>query len=537
MLADGSVFLGRHLVRPGDKQMPQPQDYLHDGKRFWRLASEYDPMTEEHRWRIREIDPQTGKELRESVPAWFEETDGGTIAFGAAELVPAPPGAESSPLGTKDGMLGWKTVKRRDGGYVGQGIDGRRWDKPLQHVDGSPAVPVGLLRQPGSSAYLPVTTNGARVGSYWIWDPSGATVITIVQDFACNNADGQVTVLPLPFWHFLHVRDEASSAKLRAIGDEPCAALLQAAAADREQQKPARRGSAKVALERSLPMVTAAVKELLPAAPERMVKGVAGIIADCEAESAAFTALRDKSNTGSQSPTTGAALGVHRQSDIAAGFWGMPSIYTNGRDADLSVSAHLAAAAAFFKGEAKTGDLPGTNYLWFSMLEDLHLRAWQAFWRATAARLAKKDSENVPWLAFLKHWHVLGIAELPGQFDVMEGHPEGAKKNTWGGFDIDVEAGASFALENGVDRFIGVEIESYGQQAPYQFLRYSTADKPGPPPGYKVQNVRRIKTAYDPRKWPRSSPRSKRVPLYRCRPGRSWQGLPRSLPHHRRRSD
>ena len=131
VLEDGSVFLGQQVVRPGDKQMPQSQPYFHDGERFWRLTNEYDRRPGEHRWKIHEVDPQTGKQVRESVPAWFEETEGGTVEFGASELMPAPAGAEDSPLGAKDGMLGWKTVKRRDGSYFGQGIDGRRWDKPL----------------------------------------------------------------------------------------------------------------------------------------------------------------------------------------------------------------------------------------------------------------------------------------------------------------------------------------------------------------------------------------------------------------------
>ena len=87
------------------------------------------------------MDPRTGKLVRESVPPWFEETEGGTIELGASELMPAPTGAEDSPLGTKDGMLGWKAVKRSDGSYFGLGIDGRRWDKPLLQQDGSFAIP------------------------------------------------------------------------------------------------------------------------------------------------------------------------------------------------------------------------------------------------------------------------------------------------------------------------------------------------------------------------------------------------------------
>src|SRR5262249_7707685 len=153
---------------------------------------------------------------------------------------------------------------------------------------------------------------------------------------------------------------------------------------------------------------------------------------------------------------------------------GMQSFHTYGEEGEVSVSGHLAAAAEFLKGEAKAGDLPRTNYLWFSMLADLPLRSWQAFWRATAAKMTQKDNSEVPWLEFLKHWHELGIADLPGQFDLMEGHPEGAKKKSWGGYDVEVSGGTSFTIQDGDDRFIVVENETYHHdQLPYHFLRYS----------------------------------------------------------------
>ena len=103
LLDDGSVFLGQQAVRPGDKELPQSQPYLHDGTRFWRVSHEYDLASQERRWKIAEVDPRTGKQTRESVPPWFEETEGGTIELDASELMPAPKGTESSPLGVKDG--------------------------------------------------------------------------------------------------------------------------------------------------------------------------------------------------------------------------------------------------------------------------------------------------------------------------------------------------------------------------------------------------------------------------------------------------
>lgn len=491
VLKDGSVFLGQQAVRPGDKQIPTSQPYVHDGERFWRRTGEYDSEAGERRWKIHEIDPQTGKPVRASVPPWFEETEGGTIELDASELLPAPAGAETSPLGTKDGLLGWKVVKRRDGSYFGQGIDGRRWDKPLKDPNGSPASPLGLLRQPGTNQYLPVT------GNYSLWDPTGSTVVAKLKEFGSDYAAGQVTVLPLRFWHLLKLRDEASSHKLRTISHEQCETVLKAAAKDREHQPGKRRGAG-ADTENPLANLLPTVKALLPTAPECMALGIARVIERAERECAAFSGLRDNASADSKKETKGSTRIVNRKIDSAAAHWGLQSFYMYGEEGDVSVSGHLTESAAFLKGESKGGELPRTNYLWFSMLEDLPLRSWQTFWRATAAKMTQKDASEVPWLEFLKHWHESGIADLPGQFDAMEGHPEGVKKNSGGGYDIEVNSGASFGLQNGDDKFIVVESGHHTVDEPYHFLRYSTAKTPGTPPGYQVKNMRKIKKTCAP---------------------------------------
>jgi hypothetical protein len=495
VLKDGGFFLGQQAVRPGDKQIPQSHPYFHDGERFWRLTTEFDHATAENHCKIHEVDPQTGKRVRDSVPPWFEETEGGTVAFEHSELMPAPAGAENSPLGVKDGMLGWKTVRRGDGTVFGVGIDGRRWDKP------GPMVPAGLLRQPGTNAYLPVIATGTgRSGHYALCDPSGSTIIAQLQEFASDYAYGQVTLLPLLYWHLLKVRDEPSSQKLRRLDPGECTALLKAAAADREQQTGKLRGRSTEATENRLPNLLSAVKKLLPTAPDRMAAGIAQLIERADAAIAAFTTLRDKTSADSQKESGSRTLAASRKSDSAAAHWGLQPFHTHGDPRGASVSEHLAAAAQFLKGNSRPGDLPPTNYLWFPMLEGLPLRSWQTYWRATAAKMNQKDSCDVPWLEFLKLWHELGIAQLPGQLDLMEGHPEAAKKNTWGGYDVQARGGKSFTLQSGDDRFIVVENDPYHyNQLPCHFLRYSTAKAPrGAPPGYVVKNVRKIKTRYDP---------------------------------------
>ena len=224
-----------------------------------------------------------------------------------------------------------------------------------------------------------------------------------------------------------------------------------------------------------------------------MAAGIARLIERAEHESATFNALRDKTNAESKNETKSSARVVNRKSDSAAAQWGMHLFHVYGHAGEVSVSGNLAAAVAFLKGESKGGDLPRTNYLWFSMLEDLRLRGWQTYWRATAAKMTQKDNSEVAWLEFLKHWHELGLGQLPGQFDVMEGHPEGAKRKSWGGYDV--HGGTSFTIQNGADLFIAIENDAHllHQLVPYHFLRYSTAKTPEAPPGYKVKNVRKVK--------------------------------------------
>ena len=145
---------------------------------------------------------------------------------------------------------------------------------------------MALLRQPGTDQYLPVTSSDGRSGHYWLWDPSGSTVVAILQDYSRDYADGQVAILPLRFWHFLKLRDAASSRKLREISHDNCSALFRAASEDRPQaqaEPSPRRGTAREPAENPLTNLLPAVKKVLPSAPERLAVGVARIIERADA--------------------------------------------------------------------------------------------------------------------------------------------------------------------------------------------------------------------------------------------------------------
>ncbi len=57
---------------PAIKKCRRRKDYFHDGERFWRVENEYVGGDDGYRTNVDEIDPQTGKKVRASVPKFFE---------------------------------------------------------------------------------------------------------------------------------------------------------------------------------------------------------------------------------------------------------------------------------------------------------------------------------------------------------------------------------------------------------------------------------------------------------------------------------
>ena len=305
-------------------------------------------------------------------------------------------------------------------------------------------------------------------------------------------------MLPIHFWHLLEPHHEASSRRLRSIAASQCQTLLKAAAADREERRGQRTKKEEDGASSPMTRLLPAVKKFLPKAPERMAVGIARVIEKAEREGAEFIALREKVQAESQRESSRSSLVVHREIDQAAAAWGLEHLQMYGEERrGASVSAHLVQAAAFLKGESKGGDLPRTNYLWFWMLGDLPLRCWQTLWRVTAQRMTQQQRGEIPWLEFLEFWRDLAIAELPGQFALLDAEPEGAKQQGLGRYDVEVDPGTSFTLRDGDNLFIAIEHGAYNV-FPYRFLRYSTAKTPGLPPGYKVQQVCKLDKIYDP---------------------------------------
>jgi len=207
----GGLTFGARPVHAGDvRGSGEAYPLASDGQAYWRcewVRGESADM----RWRWREFDPMTGDDGRVSMPAFFAAGDGRLVAQ-ACSLRPAPDEFAASPLGWRDGLVGWRTTET-GGVQAGEGADGRRVT-----FAGSEIL-VGAVSLPGSATPLPVTrADGYPRDRLRVWTAGGEHLLA-------EQSEVTTTLPPMAWWHAMRPRDEAGSAALRAI-DEPTAAAL-----------------------------------------------------------------------------------------------------------------------------------------------------------------------------------------------------------------------------------------------------------------------------------------------------------------------
>ncbi|APU21972.1 hypothetical protein [Actinoalloteichus sp. GBA129-24] len=219
-LSDGSRFEGVRALRPGDSDVPPPTSALGDGttvwsRTYWRGAT---------RWV--EVDPATGEQGRVSLPRFLDDfaADGTSLALKNCDLRPAVLATSASPLGTADGLHGWRVRQEADGSWLGEGVDGRR----VLLAQGG-RRPTGVLRLPGG-AELVLADGGYLLA---LLDENGADLGRLSTTARHPEyAAGTPMVAPTHWWHLLRPRDEAGSAALRGVTRQTVEDLLAAAAAE-----------------------------------------------------------------------------------------------------------------------------------------------------------------------------------------------------------------------------------------------------------------------------------------------------------------
>ncbi len=238
-LPGGGVSLGDKPLHVGDTADLHDKTLFSDGSTLW-AGSEDDEGDD----RLRELDPATGALGRVSLPRFLEDfaAPDRVLDLARCSLMPLPAGAPDSPLGSRDGLIGFRsrTPTREATPVESESIDGRRFvgvvRDDAQDCDGDESTDVvGLLRLPGDDAPRPVV--GERSGRWSdaprLAAPDGA-FIGSTTDEAYAGADPCVP--PVEYWHFMRPRDAAGSIALRAVDDATAAALIDAARALRDSE-------------------------------------------------------------------------------------------------------------------------------------------------------------------------------------------------------------------------------------------------------------------------------------------------------------
>ncbi|MEV6924438.1 hypothetical protein AB0M46_08005 [Dactylosporangium sp. NPDC051485] len=321
---------GRPLF-PGDRRAQEVGAVSTDGRHYWVLVQGSDF---EHKWV--EFDPATGQRGRASMPGFFEEgaVDGQPLLQWECRLLPATPAMAHSPLGHRDGLVGWR-VRNTGEGQAGEGVDGRSFTLPddrRRHGTLS-----GAIRFPGAdTAHGLVVEHGWRETTVHLQTADGLRLATVAASRLGPGAfaEGTAFVAPPAFWHLLRPRDEAGSLALRAFADEPAGALLAAVSALARPGEDAQRPDAKVVFTDD--EVRAAVRSALPGLTDpALVSGVAGV-----AKHAARAVLRLARLVGETEALAGPAEqaadpGAHLPTDsqVNAALEGLiPHCYDHGRE-------------------------------------------------------------------------------------------------------------------------------------------------------------------------------------------------------------
>jgi hypothetical protein len=275
--ADGGVLTkSLQLFRKGDRALPKGKPAGVDA--IWLDGERYFGVGEGSA--VTAFDPRTGKKLAPELPRWMPPVigDGKLIVESNATFTrPAPKGAEDSPIGAKNGVVGFVLVLR-DGELTIEGVDGRR---ASGHVNGLTCA--GLMTFPAREGLYRIVQSGHDLG---IALPDGTTPL-IQTDSLGHYFWAGSPYLPFTDWGMLRPRDLESSRALIACTDDAAKIIVDAAAAlgeDDYEEPNAPPASLLEAVGRALPNVK----------HPQIAVGVAGIAARAAALAPIVTRLKSQ---------------------------------------------------------------------------------------------------------------------------------------------------------------------------------------------------------------------------------------------------
>ncbi len=430
----GGCFRGDGVVHAGGEFPESPETFCHDGEHFWTL----DWDQGKRYWR--ELDPASGRKGRRSLPSFFENgvAEGWEVPAEDCHLLGLGPGLEASPLGSRDGLVGWRVRQRADGEAIeAEGIDGRRFSS-LLGTGGS--LPAGLLDLPGSRCPLSASVGGSHAYAR-MWQADGSHALAELSDLGPFNA-GQPVALPVLYWHLFQPRDPAGSQALRAASPAAAARLLECAMTELSSS-PATGGTANDG-DRELPETGRLAAELFPDVTHpglrRGLLGVVGHAAELAGRHRRLVAERDP-----QAQDAAASIEVWDHDEEGwlrevAGTLGMSGW------ASESYTRHWSVAGPFLCGDVSAADsrpVPELAAPWPYFLDRLEARVYSALW-------LHQDLGGL--LRFLKWWSHSPLARLEPPLRLITG-----KFDDQPPFPVSEGYGEWFAGEHRGSRYLGAK--------------------------------------------------------------------------------
>ena len=457
----GGSFRGDETIHAGGDYPSNGDVFFSDGQYFWRSAWDGEKKA------LRELEPATGRLGRQSLPSFFENylKPGWEISLESSDLLFFGEGIEDSPLGSRDGLVGWRTrVEAQENDrlvFESEGIDGRTWNVLL-----ADEIPVGLLQLPGALCPLTgsMTLEWRWYGGANLWDPSGTFELANLSKIGPYNA-GQVAVLPPYYWHCFRVRDPEGSQALRDISDEVIQELLTGAETERASKDTFARTDVPDYIRDALPQVS----------DQRLLRGITGIVrhaADLKSQHERLFKERDISTKGA-----GESWGEQDES------WLQEALGHVDIRAYYSIAKHWGAVSRFLGGEVSVADsrpLPEGSVEWFPLFGELVPRLWSALWL----------EEDVSWVVrFLRWWAEGPMSQLEGRMTLRTISSEGD-----GPFPASGEEYSRwFVGEFEGSRFVGAQ--DYGET--WTMLEHVLEGEPCLPPRCTARSERELKPVWN----------------------------------------
>lgn len=401
-LKEGGTFTGNHVLHAGDSENltnAEPDQFFHDGNNFWKFAWD-DSYSEQA---SREFDPGTSQTGRKSLPTFFEDfaKHGTKLNLDQMQLLNYPGLVDDSPLGAKNGAVGFRSRSDEVGNDECESIDGRKWSGSKEQTR-----PTGLLQQPGTQNFLPMIFNQSYRGFEGeILSGNGEFRSVSFSDTHDTYFQGHVTTYPDAFWHVLKVRDLATSKQLRKISRKQVQNLVDAAAKDVQGQKKTKAGQVI-----SVKNLNAAIRKTFPKLKDsRLQEAIRMIVLRFERRSRELLQqIENRDPKKARKATTGS---VDDQKIIDTVKQLGQHIYSYRA---MNLAEGIADTASFLRGdEESVRTSQGTVTAIAALMEHLPANVWRLSWM-------QEDETADAWRQAFQSVTDSGLCDLPGSFRIFE---------------------------------------------------------------------------------------------------------------------